>query len=305
MDFRKNAVFAVMIGVIGFSMKSIFIKYSYKNQLDLISIMNLRMLFSLPILALVYFFFKIYGNRANLTNRTNWKTVISCSILYFVSSISNIAGLQYVSVTLERIILFLIPVFVLILSRFFLKKKYPRDVYILSFTSWFGVAIAFLGSDYPKDSSGNNSLIGILLIFLSALSYACYFMLSGKEMENNGVIKFNTQVMILASIYSIIISLSYEQLSFSYFYSFSSIKYPFMLAVFSTVIPSFLMMYGVKYCGSEITAVINNVGPFVTIIVGYITLDENISLYDILGMIIVMIAIVKINKINFQHRRLI
>lgn len=305
MDLRKNALFAVIIGVIGFSMKSIFIKFSYENQLDLFSIMSLRMLLSIPFFGLAYLLFKIFGNEGNSTNKTNWKTVISCSIFYFFSSISNIAGLQYVSVTIERIILFLIPVFVLILSRFFLKKIYPIEVYVLSFISWFGVAIALLGNDYPKYTSGDNSLIGMTFIFLSALLYASYFMLSGTEMKNNGVIKFNTQVMILSGIYSIIIALLYEQHSISYFYSFSSVKYPFMLAFFSTVIPSFLMMYGVKHCGPEITATINNVGPFITIIIGYITLGETISFWDVLGMIIVMIAIVKINKIILQQRRLI
>lgn len=301
MDYSNRSIIAVFIGVVGFSMKSIFIKFSYSSQLDLITIMSLRMLFSLPFFVLAYLCFTRHRNRSE--NKSNKKLIFTCSLFYFISSISNIAGLQYVSVTTERIILFLIPIFVLILSKTFMKKNYSKKVYFLSLISWLGVVIAFVGGNYSNGVNERDSLVGGGLIFISALSYAAYFMLSDKEMKNNGVMKFNAQVMILACIYSIILMGLSGKKSVVHLYSLSNMLYPFMLAFFSTVIPSFLMMYGIKHCGPEKTAVMNNIGPFITIIIGYITLNETISMLDILGMMIVMFCIISINKINLQKKR--
>lgn len=60
------------------------------------------------------------------------------------------------------------------------------------------------------------------------------------------------------------------------------------------------MMYGVKRCGPEITSVINNIGPFITMTFGYILLSESIEVFDMLGMIIVIISILCINKENLN-----
>lgn len=290
---NNYSVIAILIGVFGFSLKSIFIKLSYLDGITPISLMFFRMVFSIPFFLMAFLIFK--DNFVKTTLQIKLK-IILCGFLYYISSYSDITGLVYTSVNIERIILFTIPIFVLLISIVFMKKKFSKKVYFLSFFSWIGVSIAFASNQVLV--AKNTHYIGPLLIVLSSITYATYLIISGEVMKKIGFIVFNSQVMIIACLFSLIPMLFEISGTIENLQSVNNFKYPLFLAIFSTVIPSFFMMYGVKHSGAATTAIINNIGPFITMICGYLFLKESIGLFDVIGMCTVMFCVISINKVK-------
>ena len=288
---RVFYIFIVMLGVVGFSLKSIFIKLSYNSGLDFISVMSLRMFFSLPFFIVAYIFTK----KSNVMfNQRKIFIVFLCSLFYFLSSLTDIIGLRYISVALERVILFTIPIFVLIIPLFYKRKKLKKDVLFFSVVSWAGVAFSFSEELFQEGGYSNHVLYGIFLVFISAISYAAFLILSHQGMKESGAINFTAQVMIFNCIYALFL-LFYYKGEGGYVYSYTLIHYPLLLAIFSTVLPSFFMIIGVKYCGPDKVSIMNNIGPFLTMLVGFVFLNEVITIYSIVGLIIVLVSVFFIN----------
>lgn len=70
------------------------------------------------------------------------------------------------------------------------------------------------------------------------------------------------------------------------------------MALFSTVFPSFFMMYGVKKLGASKSAIFNNIGPFITLYLGYLILNESITFSDIIGALLVIVGVFSLRRFN-------
>lgn len=291
-DKKEFAIVAILLGVLGFSLKSIFIKLAYADGIDALTLMGFRMGLSLPFFILAYWLFRQKGERV----KGSHLRVVACAALYYISSLTDIMGLSHVSVNIERIILFTIPIFVLILSFFFLKKSYRKGIYVAAFISWVGVAISFVS----KGLDGDVSLLGVMLVIVSSAMYAGYMIISGIEMKHQSVLAFNAQVMTLSCLFSLIPVIYQTQGDLTTLTLSGRWTWPLCLALFSTVLPSFFMMYGMKRCGAMVSATFNNVGPFVTMFAGFMILHEDIALFDVIGMVVVLGSIYYINQANKQ-----
>ena len=69
-----------------------------------------------------------------------------------------------------------------------------------------------------------------------------------------------------------------------------------LMAVLSTVLPSFFIMFSIQKLGASTTALFNNLGPFLTIYLGYIVLSEQVSLGEMLGFIVVVLGVASLRK---------
>lgn len=286
-------IISIILGVAGFSLKSLFIKLSYLTGISPEMLMSWRMIFSLPIFIIVYLVFR-KGNATSHTKKSLGIILLS-AVLYYGSGILDIAGLEKVSVGLERILLFTIPIFVLLFSFLFQGKKYRPRVITYVILSWVGIVISFSGVT-SSILKGISTTEGILMILGSACFYAIYMIISASGVKYYGAIKFNALVMIVSSIpaiFPLIINIiSRRMISFNE----GQMLMPLYLAIFSTVLPSFLMMYGIKRCGPTLVSTMNNFGPFLTIGFGYYFLGEKITTNDLIGMVIVIINIALLSK---------
>ena len=122
----------VILSVVGFSIKSIFIKFAYLYHIQTMPLLTLRMLFSAPFYLLFLLFFS-KARETKIVKKTNAQSLfmlILAAIFYYLSSFFDMSGLNYISVALERIILFIFPTFVVIFSMIFLKKEYSIKFFI-------------------------------------------------------------------------------------------------------------------------------------------------------------------------------
>ncbi|MDD2760562.1 MAG: DMT family transporter, partial [Methylomonas sp.] len=113
------------LAAIGFSTKAILVKLAYYDEVDALTLLALRMLFSAPVF-LVVALRHARNQGYPLTGRDYWTVLVLGILGYYLSSLFDFIGLQYISAGLERLILFLYPTFVVILSALLLGKAFGR-----------------------------------------------------------------------------------------------------------------------------------------------------------------------------------
>lgn len=285
---------SVFIGAIAFSGKAIMVKLVYQHEVDYITLLALRMGFSLPFFLIIAFFSKPVIAGSEFRPKDFFGLFFLGLIGYYLSSIFDFAGLQYVTASLERLILFIYPTLVVIMSAIFLKKKITPIIYLALALTYVGIFIVF----YPElQLMPSNLLSGSILIFLAAFTYALYLMGSGSLIPKFGVILYTCYVMSIASIAVLIhflISTDLHSLHLDndvYFYGAA-------MAIFCTVLPSFLISYGIKLIGAGKAAIIGSVGPVSTLIMAYVFLGERITFVQLMGTTFVLAGVIIVGSLG-------
>lgn len=290
---KNSAVFIAIVGIVLFSAKAIMVKLAYQYNVSSLHLLLFRMLFSLPFYLAILHFLKSPPQEKIVRKEYLW-LIFFGFIGYYLASYFDFLGLQYIKAGLERIILFVYPTLVLIIGKVFLKEKISAKQIIAILITYFGVIVTFSGE---LQYHGDDVLLGGFLIFLSALTYASYLVGSGWLIPKFGVLRFTSYAMIVSSICVIIHYLIVDRSSI-FGYAYQVYLLGFMMAVFSTLIPSFLVSLAIKKIGASDFSIIGSIGPISTIILAYIFLDERLTLLQLLGAVIVIIGItfVSLNK---------
>lgn len=156
--------------------------------------------------------------------------------------------------------------------------------------TYLGLAIAFFGEFDFKASQSGNFLFGSLLIFICAFTYASYIVGSGRLIPQVGATKFNSYAMSFASVGVI---LHFFLLSDASLLNLPLLVYvySFLMAIFSTVIPSYLIAIAIKRIGPDNSAIVNSVGPVSTIFLAYVFLDETVSVWQFIGTALILVGV--------------
>ncbi len=277
----------VFAGAVLFAGKAVLVKYNYIHyHVDTVPLLALRMGFALPfyIIILLIEKNKIPINESVKTKHWLWMLVMGI-VGYYLASLFDFWGLNYVTAGTERLILFLYPSLVLIISALFLKKKILKIQYIALLITYLGIVCTFIPN--LKMGLGSNLLFGSFLIFLSALTYAIYLIGSGELIPKFGTIRFTCYAMITSTIVVLIHHVAAGNQSL-FNYPKEVYYLSITMAVMCTVIPSFLISGGIKKVGSGNASIIGSVGPIATIIMANVFLGEILNRWQIAGTLIVL-----------------
>jgi drug/metabolite transporter (DMT)-like permease len=160
-------------GAIAFSGKAIIVKLAYRYGVDAVTVIMYRMLFALPIFAAMGWWAS--RGKPPLSGR-DWLGVIGLGVTgYYLSSFLDFLGLQYISASLERLILYLNPTLVLLLGWLMYGKTFRGIQLVGTAISYCGVALVF---GHEARFQGGPTALGGLLVFASAVSYAVYLVYS-------------------------------------------------------------------------------------------------------------------------------
>lgn len=296
-----KGIILVFIGAFCFSTKGIFAKLAFKYGVDGLQILTLRMLFALPFYIVILLL--EYQKKPITIAKKDWTDIITLGLIgYYLAALFDFLGLQYVSASLERNIIFTYPTFVLIMSRIFFKRKINNIQITAVIVCYIGIVLAFYSDKTLYISS--NLLKGTVFILLSSITYALYLVKSDNLIKNIGTIKFTCVSMIvscLAVIVHYIIIHGFDIFSFPYQVYLLGIG----IAIVATVMPSFLMTNGIKLIGSSNMAIVASVGPIATIFLSYFILHESVSFLHIIGTIFVLAGViilsVKGNKVSYSN----
>ncbi len=302
---NKNAFFVasltVLLGSIFFSTKAIFVKIAYQYEIDSVSLLTLRMAFSFPLFLFIGFWSskKQKGEQYVMTSKDWLLTIVFGVLGYYVASLFDFLGLQYISASFERIILYLYPTLVLLISFVVFKAKIRAIHFVALLLTYIGVGIAFYENLQLKQD--DNILKGSLLVFTAAISYAIYLVGSGRLLPKIGTIRYNSISMSAACIGIFIHNALVHGLDL---FNFSAPIYylGLALALVATVIPSFLMAEGIRVIGSSNASIIGSIGPISTIVLAYVFLGERLGWIQWIGTFFVIVGVLLITLQKRQER---
>ena len=285
----------VLLGALGFSAKSIIIKLAYaaSTQVDAITLMALRMLFALPFFLLV----AVWHNKkspAQALDKKQWLMIAVLGFIgYYLASYLDFIGLQYISAGLERVILFLYPTFVVLFSAVVHKKPITARVCVALGLSYAGMILVFV-EHLSVASSG--VLFGSGLVLASAVIFACFTMGSGVMVLKIGSARFTAYTMTVASIATLV--------HFAFRHGVALTGFPadvyllaLIMAVFSTVLPAFLMNAGIRRIGAGSASIISTTGPIATLVLAYMILDEAITMLQLAGTFFVLAGVYVVSRV--------
>ncbi len=286
---KKNYSTGFVISFIGamlFSTKAIFVKLAFAHtDTDAITLLALRMIFALPVYLVVAFFYSNRSSNIRFTGK-QWFLVIVIGLTgYYLSSLFDFVGLQYISAGLERLILFLYPTFAVLINALLFKQKINKTQGIALFLTYIGIAIAFFG-ELKLDSANPDFLIGSFYIFLCAIAFSIYLVGSGKLIPLVGATKFTAYAMTAAAFG--VITHYFAVGNTVHYFSRPLIGYGILLAVIATVIPTFLIANGLKKLGSNNVAIISCIGPVSTILLAHFILGEKLTGAQVVGTMLVI-----------------
>ena len=276
-----------------FSTKAIIVKLAFAaTHTDAVTLLGLRMIFALPFYLVAAFIVSNKTTNVKMTKR-QWLIVIALGLTgYYLSSLFDFIGLQYISAGLERLILFLYPTFVVIINAVIFKQKISRVQNLALLLTYAGIGIAYFGELNIKN---NNSefLFGSLMVLLCAITFAIYLVGSGRIIPTTGSTKFTAYAMLAATFgiltHNVVVN------NVGNFNTGNGLWwYGITLAIIATVIPSFMMANGMKKIGSNNVAIVSSIGPVSTILQAHFILGEPMLTEQIAGTILVIAGVLLI-----------
>jgi drug/metabolite transporter (DMT)-like permease len=262
----------------------------------------LRMLFSLPFYALsMWYYFKM--QQVKKATKSTYVYACLVGILgYYMSSLFDFIGLQYVSASIERIILFLYPTLAVLINLLIFKVAISTKQWIAIFLTYIGIGLAYWG-EFNQIPDSESFLFGTWMILLCAITYAFYLVGSGKIIPKIGAPQFTSLSMLAASVgifihYIVEHGTDLNQIVNLPILHSSNLIYVIALALIATVIPSFLISGGMKRIGSNDLAIITSIGPVSTLIQARWILGEPFSIEQVVGTILVIIGVLLVKKVG-------
>jgi len=280
-----------LFGTLLFSLKSIFIKFAYAQGLDANTVLVFRMAISVPfyIVILGYLLFKRKNNQhAPALSNTILLQVLGVGFLgYYLASLLDLMGLEYITAQLERLTLFTYPFMVAIIGYFLFNQALSKRLIISLMISYIGLWIV-MGQELQI--TGNNVLLGTSLVMGAALSFSFYVLLSKPMIKKLGSLLFTALAMSASSL--LVFTHGAIQVDFSTLeITTEAWRWLILLAVFSTVLPSFMMSEAIQRIGPTQTGIMGTLGPIFTIILAVYLLNEPVSLTMIFGMMMVICGV--------------
>lgn len=293
---RLIGLLLVLLGAFGFSAKAIFIKLAYgiSTQTDAITLMALRMAFSLPFFLLV----AVWNNKISTAEPLplkQWLVIIVLGLMgYYIASFLDFLGLQYISAGLERVILFLYPTFVIVFSALVYRRKITWRVGLALALSYAGMLLVFV--EHLATESANVWL-GSLLVLASAVVFACFTMGSGVMTPRIGSARFTAYTMTIACIATLV--------HFAIVHGIDLLDLPKdvyvlagLMAIFSTVLPAFLMNAGILRIGAGSASIVSTIGPILTLALAFVVLAEPVSYWQLAGTFLVLAGVYTVSKVK-------
>jgi drug/metabolite transporter (DMT)-like permease len=292
----------VFTGALFFSFKAILAKKAFELGATPLTLLTLRMSFAAPFFLLsLWYSYKFLPLPYRPDPHDYVMAIFLGTLGYYGSSLLDFIGLQYVSVALERLTLFLYPSFVLVFSYFFLHTPISLGHIRALIITYIGLVLAF-SAELQLSTTPGKTFLGTGLVIISAIIYALYLMGNGVYVRRIGSIRFTAIAMLSACAAGLLhYNIAYEAVSVTNL-SLPIYGYAFLIAFFSTVLPAFMVSAGIRLIGAGPASIISSVGPASSILLGAWLLSEPFTWLQGTGVIAVIIGVVSM-KIDKESQR--
>jgi len=281
-------------GVLGFSFKAILVKLAYaQSDVDAITMLTLRMLYAAPFFAVMAWWATRDAARPPIA-RKDWFGILWLGFVgYYVSSLLDFMGLHYITASFERLILFLYPTIVVILSVLLFGTRISGRLLLALVLSYAGILLVFL-HDLRLTGDSHAMLVGGLLVFTSAFTYAAYLVGAGPLIARLGSLRFISWAMLVSALFVVV--------EFALTRPLAALAEPapiqwlgLTMSVFSTVLPTWLIAEAIKRIGANRTSLIGSLGPVFTIWLGWLMLGEEVHAVQLAGAALVLAGVMLVS----------
>jgi len=282
---RAGLALAVL-GAVGFSGKAIIVKLAYRHGVDAVTLLMLRMAFALPLfVALAWWAGR---GRPALTAR-DWRVVALLGFLgYYLASFLDFAGLQHVTASLERLILYLNPTLVLLLGWLLHRQRVSAGQLRALALSYAGIVVTF---GHELRVEGGHVALGAALVFASALSYALYLVLSGQEVRRLGALRLTGLASTVACVLCLLQFLLLRPVDTLWTLAPPVWGLSVLNATLCTVVPVVMVMMAVERIGAGAAAQAGMIGPVTTVLLGTVLLGEPLTPWVVAGTVLVLAGV--------------
>ncbi|MBC3458996.1 DMT family transporter [Pseudomonas mosselii] len=292
-----NGSLYAVLAALGFSFKAIFVKLAYAaGPVDAISLLALRMALSLPLFAWLVWASRGQGG-APLSAGDGLRVALLGLFGYYLASLFDFYGLQFISAGLERLILFTYPTLVLVIQAVVQRERPTLRTLAAMGLCYLGLGIAFV-HDIASAGTGNQVLVGSLWVFASAVTYALYYSGTGmmlkrmNSMRLAGLCGSASSLMVLAHYLLVADVAPLLQLPSAVWLNAA------LMALFSTVLPIYWVALAIQRMGPTHTAAVGNLGPVLTMLASWLILSEAVSLYQVAGLVLVLFGVSRLKPAN-------
>ncbi len=280
-----------LLAALGFSLKAIFVKLSYPYGVDAITLLALRMGFSLPVFVWI-------GLREQRSGEhllwADWARLLLLGCFgYYGASILDFWGLEYISAGLERLILFTYPMLTILMGIVFHGKPFSRREASAVVLCYSGIGFAFVHDLALSDA--RDVWIGGALVFASSVSYAIYLSGSAPMIARIGAMRFAALTSLISSAITLLHFLATHYVS-AFVQPMAVYGWGMAMAIFATVLPVFAQSAAIRRLGAERCSLISMIGPLLTIGLGGYFLDEQMSLAQMVGAVLVVLGVFSVTR---------
>lgn len=292
---RKELLIGVIVticGVMLHSTKAVIVKLAYLEGISSGTVLLWRMLFALPLYLIIGSFYIKNKKPKRIPIKSLWYMIVLGFFGYYLSSFFDFKGLEYIDASLERLVLFTYPTLTYLMLVFINKTGFKKKEVISIIITYLGISLVF----YNKIGANNDDmLVGVGYIFLCALAYAIYLVGSNFLVKDVGSVLYTVISMLASTVFVIV---HYLILGDGQAFDLSNKLYLLliMMAIFSTVLPSFLISEGIKRLGSSKVGIISSLGPVSTITLSIIFLGEFLQPVQYLGGAVVVFGVYYLTK---------
>ena len=274
-----------VLGAIGFSGKAIIVKLAYRHGVDAVTLLMWRMLLALPFFLLLAWW--AGRGQPRLTAR-DWRDIAVLGFTgYYLASYLDFAGLAYITASLERLILYLNPTLVLLMSVVCFHHRIERRQVLALAISYAGVVAVF---GHELHFEGMATVIGAALVFASAISYAIYLALSGRVVQRLGALRLTGLASSVACLLCIAQFAVLRPLSAAWVAE-PVLWLSLLNSTACTVAPVLMVMLAIARIGAPLSAQVGMVGPMSTILMGYFVLHEPMNAWIAIGTVLVLVGV--------------
>jgi drug/metabolite transporter (DMT)-like permease len=275
-----------IVGVLGFSFKAILIKLAYAwTPIDAVTLLALRMIYATPFFLVM----ALWSTRRGTPpmGRRDWIAILWLGFVgYYLASLVDFMGLQYVTAALERLMLYLYPTIVVVISAIFLKQRITGRILLALALSYAGILLVF-ARDLALGGDSHALWLGGALVFASSFLYALYLVGAGPVIARLGSLRFIALAMLTSALFVFV--------QFAATRPLSALAVPLRIhllslamAVFSTVLPTYFVAEAIKRIGANRTSLVGSLGPVFTIGLGFWILGEPLHWIQLAGAALVL-----------------
>lgn len=287
----KGYLFAILSAA-AYGTNPIFAKPLYNDGMNTDSVLVFRYIFAVIVLALMMCYNASRNGKWKETfkvGRHNLPQLILLAFMMAMSSLTLFMSYHYIPVGIASTLLFVYPIMTALIMTLCYGEKLSWLVVLCLAIACSGVVLLCPMEEGSITLSGQ-FLIGFLIAIMSGLAYAIYLVGLNKT-------RLRTVASMPVTLYVLIFGTLLFVFRLIWFAPLTLPEHPIMwlnllaLGIFPTVISLVCTAKAIQSIGSTQTALCGAVEPVTAVILGVIILGEAVSFRDILGMILILVAV--------------